>query len=193
MGLQRIRHDWATFTFSPLPIQRSNLCLETWLPSLLSLSSKRYHRTFPFPSQNPISLCWTSLSCTVVSDSLRLPRTAACQAPLSMGTVQARILEWVIIYFSRGSSQRRDQTQLSCTAGKFFTKNLSHQGSPTIFITKYISKPLPDSFLFPLLTDLCLNPTHYTKVFQNCSYTLCSCFCFVFLSFYCLLLLLLIT
>ena len=34
---------------------------------------------------------------------------------------QARILEWVAIYFSRGSSQPRDQTWVSCTAGIFFT------------------------------------------------------------------------
>ena len=31
------------------------------------------------------------------------------QAPPSNGTCQARILEWVAIFFSRGSSQRRDQ------------------------------------------------------------------------------------
>ena len=34
---------------------------------------------------------------------------------------QARILEWVAISFCRGSSQSRDQTQVSCTAGRFFT------------------------------------------------------------------------
>ena len=37
------------------------------------------------------------------------------------GILQARILEWVAIPFSRGSSQPRDQTQVSRTAGKFFT------------------------------------------------------------------------
>ena len=34
---------------------------------------------------------------------------------------QARILEWVAISFSRGSSQPRDWTWVSCTAGRFFT------------------------------------------------------------------------
>ena len=33
------------------------------------------------------------------------------------GILQARILEWVAISFSRGSSQPRDQTKVSCTAG----------------------------------------------------------------------------
>ena len=31
-------------------------------------------------------------------------------------------LEWVAISFSRGSSQPRDWTQVSCTAGRFFTE-----------------------------------------------------------------------
>ena len=37
------------------------------------------------------------------------------------GIFQARILEWVTFPFSRGSSQRRDLTQVSHTAGGFFT------------------------------------------------------------------------
>ena len=37
------------------------------------------------------------------------------------GILQARILEWVAFPFSRGSFQPRDQTQVSCTAGRFFT------------------------------------------------------------------------
>ena len=36
--------------------------------------------------------------------------TVAHQAPLSMGTLQARILEWIAISFSRRSSLPRDQT-----------------------------------------------------------------------------------
>ena len=41
------------------------------------------------------------------------------------GILQARILEWEAFSFSRGSSQIRDQTQVSHIAGGFFTK-LSH-------------------------------------------------------------------
>ena len=36
------------------------------------------------------------------------------------GTLQARILEWAAVLFSRGSSQPRDRTQVSCIAGRFF-------------------------------------------------------------------------
>ena len=37
------------------------------------------------------------------------------------GLLQARILEWVAIPISRGSSQSRDRTQVSHTVGGFFT------------------------------------------------------------------------
>ena len=36
------------------------------------------------------------------------------------GILQARILEWVAIYFSRESTQPRDQTQVSHIASGFF-------------------------------------------------------------------------
>ena len=46
--------------------------------------------------------------------------TVALQAPLSVGILQARILEWVAMASSR-PSRPRDQTQVSCIAGGFFT------------------------------------------------------------------------
>ena len=52
--------------------------------------------------------------------TLATPWTVARQAPLS-SIFQARILEWVAVFFSRGSSQPSDQTQVSYIAGRFFT------------------------------------------------------------------------
>ena len=37
------------------------------------------------------------------------------------GVFQARILEWVAIFFSRGSSLPSDQIPVSCAAGRLFT------------------------------------------------------------------------
>ena len=51
---------------------------------------------------------------SVVSDSVT-PWTAR-QAPLSMGIFQARLLEWVAISFSRGSSRSKDQIRISCVS-----------------------------------------------------------------------------
>ena len=62
-------------------------------------------------------LCLVAQSCLILCDAW----TVACQAPLSMGILQARILEWVAMPFSRGSSQPRDRTQVSRIAGGFFT------------------------------------------------------------------------
>ena len=54
------------------------------------------------------------------------PWTVARQAPLSMGILQARILDWVAISFSRRSSWSRDQTWVC-----LHLYPLSHQGSPS--------------------------------------------------------------
>ena len=54
-----------------------------------------------------------------------------CSPPGSSvhGILQARTLEWVAISISRGSSQPRDPTQVSCI-GRQILYHLSHQGSP---------------------------------------------------------------
>ena len=46
-----------------------------------------------------------------------------CSPPGSSvhGILQVRILEWVAMPFSRGSSRPRDQTRVSCIEGGFFT------------------------------------------------------------------------
>ena len=49
------------------------------------------------------------------------PWTVAGQAPLSMEILHTRILEWVAVPFSSGSSQSRDWTQVSRIASGFFT------------------------------------------------------------------------
>ena len=54
------------------------------------------------------------------------------------GILQARILEWVALPFSRGCSQPRDRTQVSHITGIFFYQ-LSHQGSPGIL--KWVAYP----------------------------------------------------
>ena len=57
------------------------------------------------------------------------PRTVA-QAPPSMRFS----MEWVSISFFRGSSWPRDQTQVSCIAGRLY--HLSHQGTVIYLVAK---------------------------------------------------------
>ena len=60
------------------------------------------------------------VACSAVSDSCD---PIDCSSPGSSvhGILQPRILQWVAISSSRGSSQPRDQTQVSCTANRLFT------------------------------------------------------------------------
>ena len=68
----------------------------------------------------PWEVVYHVLSCSVVSDSLR---PMDCSLPDSSvhGILQLKILEWVAIRFSRGSSLPRNPTQVSCIASEFFT------------------------------------------------------------------------
>ena len=75
-----------------------------------------------------VSLLWKSCYCLVAQLCLTLsvtPWTVARQAPLSMGFFRQKMLEWVVISSSRGSSRPRKRTlgsrHVSCIAGRFFT------------------------------------------------------------------------
>ena len=81
-----------------------------------------------------ISTCENeSETLSVVSDSL-WPHTVH-------GILQARILEWVAIPVSRGSSQPRDRTQVSRIADESFTSWATREalGSTREALTRYIS------------------------------------------------------
>ena len=59
------------------------------------------------------------LSCLSHAQFFVILWTVACQTPLSTAILQARILEWVAMSSSRGSSW--DRTHISCITGGFFT------------------------------------------------------------------------
>ena len=67
-----------------------------------------------------------------MSNSLVTPGTIYSLPGSSVhGILQARVLEWVAISFSRGSSQPRDQTHVSCT-GRWIL--VGHPGSPHVHL-----------------------------------------------------------
>ena len=91
---------------------------EKWLAFSINL--------FPFPSKRDDSMFLPNYlklkvllaqSCPTLCD----PMGWSPPGPSVHGIPQARILEWVVIPFSKGSSQPRDQTQVSHIAGRFFT------------------------------------------------------------------------
>ena len=83
--------------------------------------SLRTQRLTDWPSSilhtTPISYGYHGQDLSTLCD----PKDNSPPRPSVHGIFQARILEWVAIAFSRGSSQPRDQTQVSCIAGRFLT------------------------------------------------------------------------
>ena len=61
--------------------------------------------------------CLVTQSCPALCDPM--------DCSLLGNSVQARLLEWVAMSFSRGSSKPRDRIQDSCIAGGFFTTRAS--------------------------------------------------------------------
>ena len=71
-----------------------------------------------------VVLCLVAQSCLTLCDPMdRGAWQSSCSPPGSSvhGILQARIVEWVAMPSSRGSSQPRDQTQVSHLVGGFFT------------------------------------------------------------------------
>ena len=80
----------------------------------------------------------------------------SCSPPGSsiLGILQARILEWVAIFFSRGTSRPRNRTQVSCIAGRCFNLWATKEGGPKVLLTlnRFPFTCFPDRQ--PLLTYL---------------------------------------
>ena len=74
-----------------------------------------------------MSLLYEKVKVLVPQSCLTFCDPMGCNPPgfSILGILQARILEWVAIPISRGSSQLRELFQVSCIAGRFFT-NFTH-------------------------------------------------------------------
>ena len=64
---------------------------------------------------------WSESEVTQSCPTLCNPMNCSLPGFSVHGIFQARVLEWVAISFSRGSSQTRDRTRVSHTAGRHFT------------------------------------------------------------------------
>ena len=79
----------------------------------------------------------------------------AHQAPLSMESLQARILEWVAMPSSRGSSQSRDWTWVSYVSrvGNLVLYHQCQLGSPLNWLKLYIKEGLSKSLVKILFSN----------------------------------------
>ena len=82
-----------------------------------------------------LNLLYLKKKCAQLLSRVWLCDPMDCSPPDSSvyGILQARILEWVAISFSRGSSQPRDQTQVSSVAGRFFTVWATREAQNTCY------------------------------------------------------------
>ena len=91
-------------------------------------SDSRYMLVF---SCNSLEMCMTQMSVLVAQFCPTLCDPVDCSPPGSSvhGILQTRILEWAAILFSRGSSRPKDQTWVSCIAGRFLTIWVTREGT----------------------------------------------------------------
>ena len=116
MGFSR-QECWSELPFSS-PGDLSNPGIEPWSPVLAG----RFFTTEPLGRRE------TLLSSMKESESESEVASGSCE-PMNCnlpgfsihGIFQARILEWVVISFSRRSSRPGDWTQVSCIVGRCFT------------------------------------------------------------------------
>ena len=118
---------------SPVPGILQARTLE-WVAISFSNAGKRKVKVMSLSHVRLLATPWTTVyqappsmgfsrqdvSCSVMSNSCDL---MDCSPPGSSvhGILQLRILEWAAISFSWGPSRPRDQTRVSCIAGRFFT------------------------------------------------------------------------
>ena len=104
---------WSGLPF-PSPGDLPNPGIELMSPALAG----RVFTTEPpgSPIQNMKVKVLVAQSCLTLCDHMDYSQPGSSVH----GILRARILEKVAILFSRESSQRRDQTQVSCIAGRFF-------------------------------------------------------------------------
>ena len=81
----------------------------------------------------PVRLC-SPLDCSLLNSSFH-------------GIFQVRILEWVVISFSKGSSQPRGQTQVSHIAGRFLFFELRGKPKESKAKAKCEPKAFSEAFL----------------------------------------------
>ena len=119
----------------------------------------------------PCCCCLNAKSCPTLGDLMNC-------SPLGSsihGILQARILGWVAISSSKGSSWTRGGTQISCTGGRFFTIQLPWK--PPNWLYHFLYSPSFPLLVFPgtdsMESPCCLSS--YPRETYFFFFFLCSC------------------
>ena len=107
-------------------------------------------------------VCEVAQSCPTLWDPMD------CSLPGSSlhGILQARVLEWVAISFSRGSSQPRDRTQVSRIPGRCFNLWATREGLRQPCVQQAYRHHFSNS-----ICSLCVSVSYLVilTIFQTCS------------------------
>ena len=105
--------------------------LDTW--NLHGIINQLYSNKNYFFKVKTAVLCLVAQLCLILCD----PMDSSPPGSFAHGILQARILEWVAMPFSRGSSQPSDWIQVSCIAGRFFTAWATRESLGIVTFNKY--------------------------------------------------------
>ena len=129
-------------------LERAQMFFKKWMNKSAVVGSQG--EILP-PSGRHTGAGWSSrASCWATKwewKSLHRVQLFATALPTVHGPLQAGILEWAAFPFSRASSQPRDQTQVSCLAGGFFTSwatRIQAQMLPTVRLHSYEILGVPE-------------------------------------------------
>ena len=146
--------------FNPQVGNSIALCFRAWMVMTIVISIfGKYSVQDPTPSTFTY-VKWSEVtqSCPTLCDPMD------CSPPGSSirGILQARILEWAAISFSRGSSQPRDRTWVSCIAGRCF----NHWGTREATYVNPSNSYSPMTY-YSLLHTRKLRPREIKSPFQS--------------------------
>ena len=139
-------------------------------PLTLHLDNKftlPWHKNITSPWHLELLQIICTLSHSVMSNSCN---PIDCSLPSSSvhGILQARILEWVVISFSRGSSQPRDWAQVSCIAVRLFTNWAMREAQDHGPLIHYHTTPKPYAVLWDHMTTSGQGAMNGSDTFKDC-------------------------
>ena len=118
------------------------MCLLLFLTQKMSLSPLLFEGIYSIPSSQSIPrMCYLvqgkpdketksrNMDCAQLCPTLCNPVDCSQSGPSVHGILQARILEWVAVSFSRAYSRLRDQTHVTCI-GRQILNHRASWGSP---------------------------------------------------------------
>ena len=96
-----------------LGIHHDNQDTNSSVTTVINVSDKTFLPEKPFTGLSSINICSV---CAQLCPTLCNPMDCSLPGSSVCGILQARILEWVAVFYSRGSSQLRDCTHSFCVS-----------------------------------------------------------------------------